>query len=343
MQKTSRCSTVVLFALAAFGWQRAACNGQGPKAALQIPEGGCLAFSRDGKTLAVGSWAGGISLWETTTGKRRLRLQNDGKEVYTLALSPDGKLLVTGSSDGGISLWDARTGKARATLQGPVTPASTAFSPDGKVLAVSGWDATIQLWDVASAKKQACLRGHNGSVWSVAFSPDGKTIASAGDDRTVRLWESATGKVKGTLRGHTDKVTSVAFSPDGEAIASASWDKTVRLWNVTLRKQHGVIKWDEPGSKPYSVAFSCDGTTVAVGGTCWVNPGVLRQPTILLLFNRASGKRKAKLPGHYNVISCVAFGSDGRTLASSGLDCNTGEGEGLTLLWDVRAILKAKK
>jgi WD40 repeat protein len=317
--------------------------GQEPKAALLIPEGCCVAYSPDGKTLAVGSWDGSISLWEATTGKVRARLQRNGKEVYTLAFSPGGKVLATGSSDGDIQIWDAHTGKVLATLQGPVTPASTAFSPDGKTLAVSGREATVQLWDVASGKEKGRLRGHAGPIWSVAFSPDGRFIASGGDDRTVRLWEANTGNVVTTLRGHTQKVTCLAFAPDGKVIASASWDKTVRLWAVALQKEERKIKWDERGSKPCSVAFSADGRTVAVGGTCRADPGVLREPTALLLFNRASGQRRATLLGHSNHVSCVAFSPDGGMLASAGLDGNVGSARGTTFLWDVPALLKSQK
>jgi hypothetical protein len=229
-----------------------------------------VAFSPDGKTLAVGSADNFVRLWELGNPSAVLLGSLEHKRgVSSVAFSPDGQTLATGSWDANARLWKlSASGTALDELRDHKKNLvlSVAFSPDGQILATGSSDSRVWLWEVGKADPTV-LSGHQGSVRSVAFSPDGKTLASGSDDATVRLWVVQSRNTSPTvLRGHEGPVESVAFSRDGKTLASGSDDTTVRLWDL---KNSGAVRAVLRGheARVWSVAFSPDekGETLASG------------------------------------------------------------------------------
>ena len=202
-----------------------------------------IAFSPDGKTLALGGTRRAIQLWDVATGKKTGAFDGEGGwGASVVTFSPDGKTLVAcgGSRSAWVWFWDVTSGKSIGRSVGFIQfPRSMSFSPDGKVLAVSnGLNGKIELIDVTTRKHSPDPIVTGNLHDSVAFSPDGKTLASVGDDdaKTVRVWDVSTRKLTTTLK-HTQAVSSFAFRPDGKLLTSTGGDMTIRLWDIPLRKE----------------------------------------------------------------------------------------------------------
>ena len=295
-------------------WKQIGASLRGHDAAVTA-----LAFSPDGKILAVGSWENRIILWRTTCGPSLAR-RITAHEVQTesVAFSPDGKLLASGGLDGKIMLWNTETaqriGEPLGSKIGGVN--SLTFSPDGKILA-SGGDRSVLLWDV-STRTPLCdpLVGHRETVTDVAFSPDGKTLISSSLDGTIILWDVATRRSRGqTEIAGTDGIWDVVVSPDGKTIALApNWDDVV-VWNVVTAE---VQRFVGHSNKVEHVAISPDGKILASSST----------DESVILWDLETGHRLARLVGGRGSL---AFSPDGSTLASCSRDLQA------VVLWDVKA------
>jgi Tol biopolymer transport system component len=276
-----------------------------------------VAYSPEGKTLALGTGDYTVRLWDVGPGKEIRSLQGHRGPVYSVAYSPDGKSLASGSTDKTVRLWDVVTGKEIRSFNGHQDRLwSVAYAPDGKTLASASGDKTVRLWDVANGKEIRLLKGHQSGVISVAYSPDGKTLASGSWDDTVRLWDVVTGKEICTFKGHQYGVCFVAYAPDGKTLASGSGDRTVRLWDVVNGKEIRAIKGHR--SWVLSVAYSPDGKTLASGNA----------DNTIQLMETATGKERFHLSGHNGWINALSFSPDGARLVSASVDRTA-------LVWDL--------
>ncbi|MEU9305463.1 trypsin-like peptidase domain-containing protein [Streptomyces sp. NPDC048269] len=148
-----------------------------------------VAYSPDGKTLAVTDLDNSVYLYEATTGAPGAELKGHSGPVYAVAFSPDGLTMATGSEDTTVRLWDVASRKGLATLTrhtGPVY--AVAFGLDRRTLASGSGDGTTVLWDVPTRKARETLSQFD-SVHAVALSPDGHTLATGSADGTARLWD----------------------------------------------------------------------------------------------------------------------------------------------------------
>ncbi|MDE0484042.1 MAG: WD40 repeat domain-containing protein [Candidatus Poribacteria bacterium] len=310
---------------------------------------GSMAFSPDGKTLAVAS-DGEIALWDPETAQPKFILTENGT-FYYLMFSPDGRTLAARGkvwrNESGIFLFNIDTTDVQKCGLRHFLPAhkpvvnSIVFSPDGQTLA-SGYEReNIRLWDVSSGNVKQVFTGHPYPLWiqSVAFSPNGKTLASlsistqsSASKAEILLWDATTGKYQVTLKGHGKAFgrsiprhpNSIVFNSDGKTLISGSLDGKVRFWNAKTKARdsffHGLRgaifghdKATLKGNKDHvlSIALSPDERTLASGSS----------DKTICLWDVHNRKLIATLEGHTEGILTVTFSPDGSTLATG---CRSG-------------------
>jgi WD40 repeat protein len=227
-----------------------------------------VAFSRDGRTLAAGSFDGTLTL----LGADGLIEESHGSPINALTFSPDGKVVATGDWDGRVHFRLVTAQSGPRLIRYPSRILALAASPDGLTLAVAGMAGVIQVYDVASGRLKAALEGHAHAVASLDFSPDGKLLASAGGFAT-RLWDTATWQSASAHLEHHPEMLCVRFSPDGKllAISDGEFDlphykvlpTEIILWDVSARAE--VRRLRGHTNSIFALAFSPDGKTLASG------------------------------------------------------------------------------
>ena len=214
----------------------------------------CLAFSPDGRTLALGMDDGSIRLWDMPGGHERAVIPAHHSVVRSIAFSPNSKRLVSSGQDSKIVLIDAKSGVCIRPLGqdsiGPNPVLFAAFSPDGHTVAVGEVgvepvDVTFR--DSETGKIVTRFTGHKAGVHALAFAPDGRTLATAGIDSCIKVWDVITGKELITFSSGDTLVKAIAFSPDGAWLAFGTGETMVRIWEVghersyELGRSHGSV------------------------------------------------------------------------------------------------------
>jgi len=121
-----------------------------------------VAFSPDGRLLAVGRYGGTVLFYSTRTWKPVGRaLDGHDARVTALEFSGDGRTLTTGAVDGTVRLWSVGTQRAiGSSLEiEPEAYVSARFSRDGSYLFAVPHEGRGVRWDVRpeSWKRHACL------------------------------------------------------------------------------------------------------------------------------------------------------------------------------------------
>jgi WD40 repeat protein len=128
----------------------------------------------------------------------------------------------------------------------------------------------------------------------------------------------------------TDRVLDVRVSPDGKRVAAGGFGKTIDVWELKGGKREQTLGGtDGPTKTTRTVAFSADSSRVAAGG----DDGVVR------VWEVRTGKEVLTWRDHEEMITSVAFSSDGKYLAAAS---GTPENGGATWranvrLWDLSA------
>jgi len=186
----------------------------------------CLAFSQDGKQLAIGGsslnypLAGLLQIWDLGSKELRFSQQNFGEAVFCVSYSPDGKRIAAGSG--------VLYGEFNAT------------------------PSEIRVYDTSTTELLYCLRGKLDRVHSVTFSPDSKRLASAGGGTKqqppggVAIWDMQTGLLLAERPFQSASVYGVDFSPCGRRLVTCDNKGMVRVFD-------GTPLSETPSFKPFAV------------------------------------------------------------------------------------------
>jgi hypothetical protein len=153
-----------------------------------------MAFSADGKTLAVSEDGGTIRLIDVEAGTEGRRCCVKGRAV-PVAFGPGGRTLAAPDEEGTVWLWDLSNAPEPPTRSRHPEPIqSLVFSPDGGLMLTRNDKSNVvRLVDAATGIE--CSRWEGAAtvyyLHAAAFSPDGRVLARPMPDGSILLHATA--------------------------------------------------------------------------------------------------------------------------------------------------------
>ncbi|KAI8366066.1 WD40-repeat-containing domain protein [Radiomyces spectabilis] len=271
-------------------------------------------FSTDGRFAATGSHDSSLKLLDVSKMKNRTGEASDKPVIRTLydhtapvndlSFHPNGLVLASCSDDQSIKLFDlSKTGVKRAFryLQDAQPVNSISFHPSGDFLLAGTHDAAVRIYDV---KTLQCFTNstadiHRGPITQIRYSHTGKLFATSSADGSVRIWDSVSSQCIKQLEGAHGgaAVSSVRITKNEKFLLTAGLDSSLRLWDISSGKlimqytgHEQRVEMLQP-ALTYNEAYVLMGDEASMDVFCW---------------NTQSGELVKKIPGHNNVVRCVA-------------------------------------
>jgi WD40 repeat protein len=186
-----------------------------------------------------------------------------------------------------------------------------AYDPSGKTVAAGSKHGAL-LWNAATGKEIGTPIDGSQAVNGVAFSPDGTLLALAEQDGRVDVVNVAARHGGRQLAGDGSAITGVAFGGQDDEVAGVTDAGSLYLWNADTGAS--IHKSLGSGNGLLSVAFSPDGTQIAVGGGVRTNSG---ENGVVALYGAPSLAELGSYSDQSNAVSHVAFDPAAGALAAA--------------------------
>jgi WD40 repeat protein len=301
-----------------------------------------LAFSPDGRELALARFAPEAKLFDVASGEVTGELGDHPQYARSVAYSPDGERIVTGSYDRAVHIWNVANRELVSRLfirSGPIY--HVAISPDGILLATAdARDGAATLWNLTDGTQLHRFERLGSLVPHVAFSPDGGRLVVSSWTGGKGVFDTSSynplARIEGIGGGHWAE-----YSPDGRWLAVVTNSVQVRIFRedrtkspqLQARVEQLLARFDEDS---YEAREQASHELAEIGPAAETqllealdSPSPETRIRARRLYRRLYDPAfSIQLRGHQDELECVTFSPDGKLLAS-------GDRVGTIIVWRV--------
>ena len=278
---------------------------------------GAVAFSPDGRYLAIAAGDHTVMVWDVVKDAPFRRFVGHSAAVLSVAFSPDGQTIASGGADQTVRLWRLAALNENDTLPSAFAP--FVFSTDGRTLTArtsdSGDPTPFRHLDVATGKPKPGPE----LMMDLASYPTPSLADTAPPLRAFlsgELTREHWAKFTNFMTCHPDHIpTAVACAEAAGLVALGHKSGVVKWWDFRRATPLPDLATGERGLA--LLALTPDGRWLAVAG----------RSNIVSIWDVASRTNRLSLPGRDVPVHVLAFSPDGRVLA-------TGNEDTTAQLWD---------
>lgn len=238
-----------------------------------------LAFSPDGRRLAVGRRDKTVTIYGADDGAVLGRLEGHGGAVTALAFHPTDGTLAALSEDRRLWLWrPSPKGGWTSTDTECYGTSSAAWRPDGELIVCGGPDGRIWMF-TKEGKNKGCATGvfQQYDGWndlipasSLTYTPDGKRLLYTGYKYrpACGVYDFTAGRLVVEFPGHTGPPRHASLSRDGKiAVSAGDGEPQALVWRTADGTT--VHPLGSRGRAVYAVGWSRDGKAIQFGNTSY--------------------------------------------------------------------------
>jgi WD40 repeat protein len=234
--------------------------------------------------------------------------------MRSLVVSEKSNKFYASGADGKIYHGEYSNGANVSTSYATPYPSKViAMSKDENYLVNGSDSSTVQVYDLKNGGKPKVVRGFSGASNDIEFLPNGSEFIVVSAGNTIARVNAATGEMR-ILAILPFEIKAISLSPDGNTLAGAAWTGQIVLLNLATTDYQLLV--DDNTFRMMVVRFSPDGKQLAYGLEVLDKQN---RRGIVRLYDMETRETR-QFSGHRAGINDIEFSSDGKLLASAGLD-----------------------